>query len=466
MPETSLTPFIEEFKTFLSKTVKKSDHFTSETMEAFTRELLLFFRTLERSLCVAFLQLNQTTDNSVVREGAEYLFKKTENKEYATLFGKIVVPRRVYYNSRLKRSVVPLDESWEMTDQYATVEVRETIGFLTGFLTPTAIYRVLSRFTGISLSVSTIGKLGDRIGESMERAKQGIIAESHKKEIELPNGTEVVAVSLDGVNMLLREPGTLKRRAPERPGHENATDGVSCYKNAGVATISCYSKEIRENESVLQRRSTLVLAHTPEERMKSLKSEFEAEVSHCLRIAPPNVKKVVVMDGARGLWKYVDECVLFNDWTQIIDFHHCCEHLSKLAEKLFGKKSAEGKKWYSRCRKALLTKIKGINKLINSAKYYIRKMKKSSLLKELTYFTHNKARMRYAAFKQVGLPIGSGPVEAACKTIVKARLCCSGMRWTRERAQRVLRIRTIIRNDRWDTAWSICKFATAKSATN
>ena len=81
MSETSLTPFIEEFKTFLSKTVKKSDHFTSETMEAFTRELLLFFRTLERSLCVAFLQLNQTTDNSVVREGAEYLFKKTENKE-------------------------------------------------------------------------------------------------------------------------------------------------------------------------------------------------------------------------------------------------------------------------------------------------------------------------------------------------------------------------------------------------
>ena len=466
MPETILAPFIGEFQTFLSKTVKKSDHFTSETMETFTRELQSFFRKLGRSLFVAFLQLNQTTENSIVCDGSVYLFKKTENKEYATLFGKIVVPRRVYYNSRLKRSVVPLDESLEMTDQYAMVEVREAIGFLTGFLTPTAIYRVLSRFTGISLSVSTIGKLGDRIGESMERAKQEIIAESHKKETELPKGTAVVAISLDGVNMLLREPGTLKRRAPERPGHENTTDGVSCYKNAGVATISCYSEEIRESESVLQRRRTLVLAHTPEERMKSLKSEFEDEVSHCLRIAPPSVKKVVVMDGARGLWKYVDECDLFNGWTQIVDFHHCCEHLSKLAERLFGKKSVQGKKWYSRYRCALLTRIKGVDSLINSAKRYVRKMNKPYLQKELTYFLHNKARMRYASFKQEGLPIGSGPVEAACKTIVKARLCCSGMRWTRERAQRVLRIRTIIRNDRWDTAWSICKYAAAKGATN
>ena len=466
MPESIIASFIEELQTFLSKTVKKSDHFTSETMATFTGELQSFFRKLGRSLCVAFLQLNQTTENSIVYDGSEYLFKKSENKEYATLFGKIVVPRRVYYNNLLKRSVVPLDESWKMTDQYATVEVRETVGFLTGYLTPVAIFRVLSRFTGISLSVSTIVKLGDMVGESMERAKQEIIMESHKKETELPAGTEIVAASLDGVNMMLRESGTLKRRAPEQPGHENSSDGVSCYKNAGVATISCYSKEFGEDESVLQRRSTLVVAHTPEERMPSLKTEFEIEVSHCLHIAPPNVKKVVVMDGARGLWKYVDKCDLFDGWTQIVDFHHCCEHLSKLAERLFGKKSVQGKKWYSYYRNSLLTKINGVVNLINSAKRHIKKMNKPSLLKELTYFLHNKARMRYASFKQEGLPIGSGPVEAACKTIVKARLCCSGMRWTRERAQRVLRIRTIIRNDRWDTAWSICKYATVKSATN
>ena len=53
----------------------------------------------------------------------------------------------------------------------------------------------------------------------------------------------------------------------------------------------------------------------------------------------------------------------------------------------------------------------------------------------LRYFVRNKKRMNYAFFRQEGLPIGSGPVEAACKTIVKARLCCSGMRWTRKRGR-------------------------------
>ena len=73
--------------------------------------------------------------------------------------------------------------------------------------------------------------------------------------------------------------------------------------------------------------------------MTTLKNGLEIEVLHYVRIAPTNVKKVVEMDGARGLWKYVDEYELFNCWTQNADIHHCCEHLSKLAEGLLGRRS-------------------------------------------------------------------------------------------------------------------------------
>ena len=298
----------------------------------------------------------------------------------------------------------------------------------------------------------------------METSKEEIIKAAQDQETQLPEGTEVVAVSLVGVNMMLREAGTLKRRPQTRPGHDLFESGSSCYKNAGVATVSFFKPVTCEEKPILQRRRTIVVAHTPEERMKSLKAELELEVRHYMSIAPPNLKKVVIMDGARGLWAYVEGCELFRGWVQIVDFHHCCEHLSKLAEQIFGKSSSKGKRWYSKYRLVLLTECKGIKKMLRSAKRYLKIMNKQLLSNMLQYFVKNEKRMNYAFFRQEGLPIGSGPVEAACKTIVKARLCCSGMRWTGERAQRILRIRTTIRNNRWDVAWRICKFK--KTTTN
>ncbi len=62
--------------------------------------------------------------------------------------------------------------------------------------------------------------------------------------------------------------------------------------------------------------------------------------------------------------------------------------------------------------------------------------------------------MTYAAFRERGLPIGSGPVEAACKTLVKTRLCRSGMRWSRKGGQRILDLRTYVKSHRWDAFWN------------
>ena len=111
-------------------------------------------------------------------------------------------------------------------------------------------------------------------------------------------------------------------------------------------------------------------------------------------------------------------------------------------------------------------RIIGNSRFLNfSAKRYLLDKGKKFLMKELSYFVNNQRKVNYAVFRSQGLPIGSGPVEAACKTIVKARLCCSGMRWTRRRAQEILRIRTTIKNNRWNVAWLVCKY-TPTSATN
>ena len=69
------------------------------------------------------------------------------------------------------------------------------------------------------------------------------------------------------------------------------------------------------------------------------------------------------------------------------------------------------------------------------------------------YYQNNHERMQYDRYLARGYPIASGVIEAACKTLVKTRLCRSGMRWSRQGGQRILVLRTYVKSNRWDTFW-------------
>ena len=148
MPETILAPIFDRINLFLSNLVKKEEDFSSETFETFTRDLSQFLASMGRNLLELFLDLNQPSDNQLEHKGRKYFYKKTEDKKYATLFGKITVSRRVYYNSETRRKLIPLEKSLHMEKQFATVEVRELIGYLSGFLTPKTIWNVVAECDG------------------------------------------------------------------------------------------------------------------------------------------------------------------------------------------------------------------------------------------------------------------------------------------------------------------------------
>ena len=135
-------------------------------------------------------------------------------------------------------------------------------------------------------------------------------------------------------------------------------------------------------------------------------------------------------------------------------------HLGAAAEALFGKNSQEGKSWYSKWKRKLKEENGAALKLCRSIEYFLTdrrlgKTRKAEAQKQLTFFRRNKKRMNYIDFINKGLPIGSGPVEAACKTIVKQRMCKSGMRWSREGGQPILSIRAIVKSQRWDRFWKL-----------
>jgi hypothetical protein len=135
------------------------------------------------------------------------------------------------------------------------------------------------------------------------------------------------------------------------------------------------------------------------------------------------------------------------------------EHLSLAAEALFGKGAPSAKAWYDKYRKKLLDADLAARPLLHSMDYYeqinaLPKSRRDALDSQRSFFKRNQAKMTYADFRRRGLPIGSGPVEAACKTRVKTRLCPSGMRWTRKGGQRILDLRTYVKSNRWDGFWN------------
>ena len=149
----------------------------------------------------------------------------------------------------------------------------------------------------------------------------------------------------------------------------------------------------------------------------------------------------------------------YDNYEKLVDYHHTTEHLSKAAEAIFGKGSRKAQDWYGKYCSKLKDEDGGAGRVLRSLDYYERSVKLSksrreALATEHTFFTRNEHRMDYAGFRGNGWPIGSGPVEAACKSVVKTRLCRSGMRWSRFGGQHILSLRTYVKSDRWDAMWS------------
>ena len=91
--------------------------------------------------------------------------------------------------------------------------------------------------------------------------------------------------------------------------------------------------------------------------------------------------------------------------------------------------------------------------------------RRKKLQTELKYFRHNRHCMRYAEYRALGLPIGSGVTEAACKTLVTQRFKQAGMSWEHEGGQAVMTLRSWVQSDRYDRAWPMLAATYKKRVT-
>jgi hypothetical protein len=163
-------------------------------------------------------------------------------------------------------------------------------------------------------------------------------------------------------------------------------------------------------------------------------------------------KRVVIGDGAEWIWNLAD--LHFPGAIQIVDLYHARQHLWNVARKLYPNDEANQKAWMNVHQKRLLDKGK-IEKLVLSLRSIVSTNPEvlDKIRIEADYFEKNAARMRYPKFRRQHLFVGSGVIEAGCKTVIGSRLKQSGMFWTVRGANAIIALRCCQLNDRFEDYW-------------
>jgi hypothetical protein len=160
---------------------------------------------------------------------------------------------------------------------------------------------------------------------------------------------------------------------------------------------------------------------------------------------------VVLGDGAPWIWTIAD--LHFYGATQIVDLYHALEHVSVVAKSVYVVLDKKANKWLEKRREQL--KRGDIKALIRSLKQLHPEGKDARLVlsREIEFFRKNRERMRYDEFRKRGLFVGSGVIEAGCKTVIGRRLKLSGMRWTVRGANAIIALRCCQLSAKWEAYW-------------
>ncbi len=162
--------------------------------------------------------------------------------------------------------------------------------------------------------------------------------------------------------------------------------------------------------------------------------------------------RVVMGDGAEWIWNLA--ALHFPGAILIVDLYHARQHLWEVARRLYPDDEGKRKAWMKVHQKRLLDKGK-IERLVGA----LRALKSRSpevaekIRTEADYFERNAERMRYPKFRRQHLFVGSGVIEAGCKTVVASRLKRSGMFWTVRGANAILALRCACLNGRFEDYW-------------
>ena len=354
--------------------------------------------------------------------------------EVGSLFGEVVL-RRNYYTDGKGGGRAPLDEALGIVEGCTPALARLLCraGAVEHF---EAAAQSLNEYTGLTVNGRRIQRMVHRLGPQMAQWPRP------NPPLCPPPPDQVFYVEGDGTGIPVRPEETEGRKGKQE-------DQSAKTREVKLGCVFTQTQEDEEGKPIRDPDSTSYVA-TLEPAV-----EFGALLrAEAFRRGLALAKLVVFLgDGAAWVWELAR--VNFPMAVFILDFFHAAEHLELLAQSLFGEKTDTAKTQWEQWAKMLKEQSDGLEIVLREARQALprRGKRREAALKQIAYFESNTHRMRYAEYQARGLFIGSGVIEAGCKTVIGQRLKRSGMFWGVTGAQNVLDIRSLLENRQFGPFW-------------
>ena len=410
---------------------QKDNRVTIQFTVELTGQMLADEQALQQSLneagqvaMVPMLKQFDTHGEPIRVGGVKHTVKNYAPQTYETPYGPVPVERHTYQTCQGGRAYVPLENDARMilnsTPRYSQMVSGKYARFGAD-----AICDDLLECNGRTLSRNYAKKLSDFVGS---------VAQCHETEWEydlpeLDGPVASVGLGLDGTCILMHEDG---------------------WREAMCGSITLYDPEG-------ERLHTIYCAATPEYGKERFHEKFSREIER-VKERFPEALYVGVADGARDNWVFLDPYT----HRRIVDFYHAREYISKAATAIFGRDQESRDAWVTDWSHRLKHTQGTAGRLLKELEVRRAHLDSKNLIERdealrqvIVYYSNNKSRMGYPNHLKHKLPLGSGVTEAACKTVVKQRMCVSGSRWKDGGASCVLALRTLkLTPGRWQQFWS------------
>jgi hypothetical protein len=381
--------------------------------------------------------------------GQHAQYQGLRSKPVLTVVGPAQISRPYYLCWRCHQGQFPADVELDIADTEVSPGVRRMLATVGAAAPFDHGRKQMKTLAGLEVTTKAVERTAEAIGADIARGEQREIQRAMQLDLPMVVGepVRILYVQMDGTGVPVVKKETL--------GRQGKTDGQPAHtreaKLGCVFTQTTWDKKgypIRDPDSTTYTGAI----ETAEEFGKRI--YLEAWKRGWSRA----VKKVVMGDGAEWIWNLAQQH--FPGAVQIVDLYHARQHLWTVARKLHPNDETSQKSWIKAHQRRLLDKGK-IGKLVIS----LRSIESTNpevaeqVRIEADYFERNAERMRYPEFRRQHLFVGSGVIEAGCKTVIGSRLKQSGMFWTVRGANAILALRCCQLNARFEDYWEACRAA-------
>ena len=374
--------------------------------------------------------------------GRRARYRELRARPLLTIVGEVELRRPYYLCPSCHQGQFPTDAELDVEHRDLSPGVRRMLA-LVGAQAPFDHGRQqMEVLAGLPVTTKAVERTAEEIGAEIAAGEQREIQRARQLDLPMETGDPIpiLYVQMDGTGVPVV--------AAETVGRTGKVSGQPAHTRE--AKLGCVFTQTTWDEQGYPIRDPDSTTYTG--AIEGVEPFAKRIYWEACRRGVPRAQQVAVMgDGAEWIWNLADPA--FPGAIQIVDLYHARQHLWDLARRLHPNDSSRQKQWMLRHQPKLDDgKIEALVRFLRALHPDSVELA-DAIQKEAGYFENNAERMRYPEFRRQHLFVGSGVIEAGCKTVIGSRLKQSGMFWTVRGANAIIALRTCCLNGQLETYW-------------